>query len=84
MDYKGKKVWFFRVIPLIYSSNQTEWAVDIQHPTLNELSDRVVTGTLKLCAFLHIPVMISARNYRELIKEQPASNKLPRRQISGF
>ena len=84
MDYKGKKVWFFRVIPLVYSSNQSEWAVDIQHPTLNEIADSIVTKALKLCAFLHIPVMISARKDRELVKNQPASNKLPRRQIPEF
>lgn len=83
MDYKGKKVWFFRVIPLVYSSEGSEWAVDIHHPTINELADRLVTAALRFCATLHIPVMLSDRGTTQAVKNQPAGNRLPGQNLTG-
>lgn len=82
MDYKGKKVWFFRVIPLVYSSNQVEWSVDVKNQTLNNLADRVVTKVLEVCAFLRIPVILSPRHDKRLVKKQPAADGLRRGQLT--
>lgn len=83
MDYKGKKVWFFRVIPLVYSSDGSEWAVDINQPTLNELADRLVVAALRFCATLHIPVMLSDRASKPAVKNQPTGNRLPGQKLTG-
>lgn len=82
MDYKGKKVWFFRVIPLVYSSNQTDWAVDVTNSTLNKLADFIVTKTLNVLAYFDLQVLLSPRNSKPLVKKQPITEKLPNRLLT--
>lgn len=76
MDYKGKKVWFFRVIPLVYSSNQVDWAVDVENPMMNKLADAIVTHALKICAAASIPVILSQRHAKTLVKNQPSGGSM--------
>lgn len=70
MDYKGRKVWFFRVIPLVYASNQVEWAVDIDHPIVNKLANFLVTASLHLCDKLDMDVTLTPRHAPEMVKNR--------------
>lgn len=84
MDYKGKKVWLFRVIPVVYSSNQVEWAVDVNDPLLNKLANLVVVKCLTVCAKLDIPVSILPRQSTEAVKNHSAYNGQTENQLIKF
>lgn len=74
MDYKGRKVWVMGVFPVVYSSNERDWAIDAVNPFLSKLLNKSLTKFLKTCNRLNLEVPISHRKVK-LVKKSPKAVK---------
>lgn len=75
MDHKGNKVWAFGCIPLAFNANNTEWAVDIEHPLLNSALNWLTVKLLDAYAERGLSVTLVDRSPRRMVKKQPAYNE---------